>query len=94
MFKNISNQIFTDFENTDIQLYPNPTNGWFYISSGSTDIEVVQVTDILGKTVYLDENISNTQTEIDLSRNENGIYLISVFGKENQVFNSKVLLNR
>lgn len=51
-------------------LYPNPSNGKFYLSNNS--YKVVSITNILGEVV----NIAITNNEIDLTSQSNGVYFI------------------
>jgi len=77
--------------NSNINIYPNPTNGIVNIDlskiqSGSK----IQIYSIVGKKVY--EEITNKASgvkSIDLSEQENGVYLVSVNNKT-----YKILLNQ
>jgi len=77
--------------NSNINIYPNPTNGIVNIDlskiqSGSK----VQIYSIVGKKVYEETtNKSFGIKSIDLSEQENGVYLVSVNNKT-----YKILLNK
>jgi len=74
--------------NDNINIFPNPTNGVFFVISDSC-ISVL-VSDTTGKEIYYVKNKSNN-IEIDLSDQNAGIYLIRIT-KNNNVINKKVIL--
>lgn len=57
---------------TDIKLYPNPTNGIFYISGISGRVEVFNIQGIK----ILDKYIDSENGNIDLSGYSNGFYIV------------------
>lgn len=67
--------------NLGIQIYPNPTNDIFMIESNSiSEVDQIKITDMLGKTVYVDgkgsalpESISTKSLNLD-----SGIYFITI----------------
>ncbi len=61
---------------TDFKIYPNPSNGTFTIDTKENDYKLF-ITDILGAIVYQSE-IKNVKSEIDLSKQPNGIYFINI----------------
>lgn len=68
-----------DFEITEnnIDLYPNPSNSIFNITSKETILSV-NIIDMLGKQVHQNKTINNLETTIDATNWAKGIYLISV----------------
>ena len=48
----------------DIIVYPNPTNGIFYVSSSEFRIEDIEIFDVMGKMVIQNPEILNTKSEI------------------------------
>lgn len=66
-----------------ISLYPNPTDGQVYISSGSTQVFSYEVLDLNGRRVMTRDNaIGGTAvTEVDLGNMETGVYMIRVFNE-------------
>lgn len=65
-----------------MSLYPNPTDGFVYISNlGSTEVFSYEVLDLNGRKVMTKEKAINGTviTEIDLNSMETGIYMIHVF---------------
>ena len=57
-------------------MYPNPTNGKLYLL-GSDEIGLVEVIDVTGKVLSVDNTV-RTSKSIDLSSLNNGIYFIKV----------------
>lgn len=67
----------------DISIYPNPTNNFVTLSGveGSATIELYNV---LGK-IVLSQKITKDKTEIDLSKETNGVYFIKIITENNSV---------
>lgn len=76
-----------DLTNANISIYPNPSNGIFTIQSA--DIVNITIFDVSGKIVYKNNNI--TQTNVDLSKNQKGIYFIE-FKNNNISINHKIII--
>lgn len=60
----------------DFDIFPNPTADFVTINS-DIKIDAVSLFDLSGKLVLRQENVNNTAFEIDLSKEENGVYMIS-----------------
>lgn len=72
---------------TQIRIYPNPTKGLVHltIQSPSTETIRINVTDVLGKTVYtsnLEKTSNSIETEFNLGGNAAGVYMIECISKE------------
>lgn len=68
-------------DNSNVNVYPNPSNGEFTVSirNGDVGIKNVEVYNILGEQVYSASlTIDNSQFTIDLSSRPNGIYLYRI----------------
>lgn len=65
----------TNIENT-IQLYPNPSNGIFYLKGGNIGSEL-EIFNVLGEKI-LTIQINSNQTIIDLQSQPKGIYFYSI----------------
>jgi len=65
----------TEASETDIQVWPNPTNGILHISA-DPNIKV-EICNLLGQMVLCAENTS----DIDISDLENGVYFLRVSEK-------------
>lgn len=70
----------------DINLYPNPTNGVLQLELKTIDIPNLKLTihNTIGQTITT-QNITNYQTQIDLSNLSSGLYFIEVIGNETRV---------
>jgi len=76
-----------DFQtiNTDIVIYPNPTNGFSQIKM-NINIESITVYDNIGKIIY----IGNSKT-LNLSNYNRGIYFVKIKTTSNKIFTKKIL---
>jgi hypothetical protein len=82
------------YSGTAIHIVPNPSNGQFVIKGtleSASDNEVsLEITDMLGRTVYKDHIMAhngNIDQQIRLNGLENGIYIVSLFsGAETKIF--------
>ena len=63
-------------EYSDVQIYPNPVNGWFTISSKITNGEI-EIFRVNGEKVF-QSVITNPKQEVDLSHLSNGIYFARI----------------
>ncbi|MEL6810613.1 MAG: choice-of-anchor B family protein [Bacteroidota bacterium] len=65
-----------------ITLYPNPTSDQLTIVSESIPIQRVSITDISGKMIYVEENMSLQSKVVDLSEFAEGMYFVRVNNSE------------
>jgi hypothetical protein len=77
-----------EFENHNISIYPNPTNGLFTIDMGSYDEAVnYTVTSIDGRVVTQKSNVTDNKITIDLGNESKGVYLLKLHNhKSSSVF--------
>jgi Secretion system C-terminal sorting domain/AhpC/TSA family len=75
-------------ETTKSVIYPNPSTGIVHIATDET--VSVNVVDVTGKIVYTLNNVT-TQTSLDLSNLQKGIYLAKISG-ENVNYTEKIIL--
>lgn len=82
------------FNNKGIRVYPNPTKGQLNIAINDYSGKLsIQVFDLNGRNVYnQDVNNFNTESAINLSNLQSGMYLIKVDG-ENVSYTQKIILN-
>ena len=73
-------------EQTDMGIYPNPTNDVIYIPNGLSDIKIF---DIAGRQLYLS---SNVDMMIDLSYFKSGAYILVAFDGE-KIISTKIIKN-
>lgn len=72
-----------DYENQKTSIYPNPSKGIFIVENNFYSENVFyQITDIIGKIIVTGE-LSDKQTQIDLSSTQSGVYFLKT---SNQVF--------
>ncbi len=64
--------------NTGLVLFPNPATDVITVSSKNTPITSLQVVDMLGKQLWVAENIEVETMAIDVSQFSNGIYFVVV----------------
>lgn len=84
----ISESIKTDLLN----LYPNPSNGIFYIKHDINDAnELVIITNTAGKTI-LETKVNNEQAKINLIGQPNGIYFVRLYSM-NGLFTKRIIIN-
>ncbi len=85
-----NNTQLADFEN-DTQIFPNPTNGIINIKMPFVpENTVIKITDISGKQI-LQQNATNTSTQIDLSKFAKGSYFIEITN-ENSTFKRMIII--
>ena len=72
-------------------VYPNPTNGVFTISISHHDIYDLEISNILGQTVY-SSTISQLENIIDLSKFDKGIYTVELKNGQSS-FNETVVID-
>ena len=67
-------------------VYPNPTNGLFYVKSSTSTNSEIELLNIEGKIIFKDRFIGNNKT-INLSSYENGLYIVKILDtKKSTVF--------
>ena len=82
-------------KSNEISIYPNPTNGKCFITlDKNTDSRIINVFDITGNQVFnkLYEK-SNSQTILDLSSLNNGVYILSVSASNSAISYFKIIKN-
>ncbi len=75
-------------EFSQLDIFPNPCQNEVYIKTNYKKINKIQLVDMLGNSVYYDDNQANFNTEkikIDLSHLSNGIYFIKVNSSTNKI---------
>lgn len=62
-------------------IYPNPSNGRFVLDLGEENVERVEVLDYMGHLLF-EVIVTDTKTEVDMSAQAAGVYLIKLIGQE------------
>lgn len=77
----------------NIRVFPNPSEGIFrFIAPGSTGISSIEISDISGRVVYRQKDLSaGAEVHVDLSEHDNGTYLYRIEGKDQQVFEGMLI---
>jgi Secretion system C-terminal sorting domain len=79
----------------EASVYPNPTNGVFNIDF-KNEVSNIKVTNLLGQVVR-NQNVSfaaNTKSSIDLTNNQNGVYIVTISNSKGNSSSYKVVLNK
>ncbi len=80
-------------ENLDefgIKIYPNPSNGVFYINNTKVNNLKLTVRDITGKVVLIEE-LNENVSKVDITEQASGVYFIQLENGE-KTFNSKIII--
>jgi hypothetical protein len=80
--KMLSNNVKSELNSTYISAFPNPATNYVLFKIENTEINNLKlcITDILGKTIY-DSNLISNNTQIDLTKYKKGVYTFLI--KEN-----------
>ena len=66
-------------------LYPNPVREILYLSDYGDEIKGFRIFDLTGRTVLMNLHLTGTETQINVSGLNPGVYVISIFSdKENR----------
>lgn len=81
-------------KNRDIKVYPNPSNGFVYISSTELDDEIIKIElyNNIGALVYVNEDIETSEFELNLSDYNSGLYFMKVLMNNNINYSKKIIL--
>ncbi|MFH2142570.1 MAG: C25 family cysteine peptidase [Bacteroidota bacterium] len=66
---------------SDIEIYPNPTNGLLTINLNNNPVTKLEIYDVLGK-VFLTELVSKNIIQLDLSNMNQGVYFIKLYSAD------------
>lgn len=87
-----SNVGVAEITNSQLQLYPNPTNGELTISVEQGKISEIQIVDLLGKNC-LSKSLNNglSETTLDVSSLKDGAYFVTVKTNNNVTVTTKLI---
>lgn len=75
-----------------INIYPNPTDGYFRVELTETvQIKKVEVVNSLGKFVDLRENVNSTSCELSIADEPDGLFIVRIYPVNGEVINAKVV---
>jgi hypothetical protein len=60
-----------------VNVFPNPSNGSFHIEYGDGFVSSIIITDVQGRKVYENNNLTDRVIDVDLSSQTKGVYLIT-----------------
>jgi hypothetical protein len=70
----------TNHSNSNISVYPNPVHDKLYVSTGNADIDVVRITDMIGKTWDVKATAQPGTLILDLGMLPNAMYTLQLSG--------------
>ena len=76
-----------------LKIYPNPSNGVFYISTQNYYIDSWEVFDLQGKILRSEVNRIRTGV-IDLTEFPDGMYMVKAMTSDNQILKQKIIIHR
>lgn len=85
--------ISTAFNESQVDIYPNPSKGLFTIKSGKLKIKKVELYNTIGEHLYQSTNQPLGNSAIDLSSCANGIYFIHVICNEGTIV-QKIIISK
>ena len=74
----------------NIEVFPNPTNGIFYVTTG-TKISVIVIMNVQGEIIYTAQ-INSYKAEVDLSNSAKGIYFYQIKNDSGLLKSGKIIL--
>jgi hypothetical protein len=89
---------FSDVEKPDIKdftisFYPNPAKNYINIDLKQREGKyIIEMYDMLGKSVLKKDLLNNQNNPIDLNGMQNGTYLIKIVNENNIIVKTKILL--
>jgi hypothetical protein len=86
--------VITDSQHDEkkISIYPNPSNGVFYINAGKFNVQKWELYDLRGTLLQKDE-LRLTSGVIDLTGTPAGVYILKVFSGDNQHIIQRIVIN-
>jgi hypothetical protein len=83
------------FENSNIEIYPNPAFDFVKVKSSSNDpIRMVQLVNSAGQVLFESGNVYLSETEIPVGNRQTGIYLVRILTEQNMITRKIQILQR
>jgi hypothetical protein len=83
--------------NSEISLFPNPSNGMVYVNTSLPSAQNIEIRifDVIGRTIgYVKQNdVTNNTFSFDLSDKTNGVYFVEIIANGESI-TKKLVLNR
>lgn len=74
----------SNFENDDVEIFPNPTNSIVNIKNSKSSIKSIELYDTAGR-ILKAEKVNKKEIQIDISNYQIGTYLIKVITSNGDV---------
>ena len=71
----------TDLNVLGLSIYPNPSTNYFFVESVKSSLESIEILDNSGRIVYSNYQITDTKTQVDVTKLSRGLYLINLSGE-------------
>ena len=82
-----------ELNEASIAIYPNPASDKFTIKFEAINtVERVEIYNVLGQAVVLDDRLGNSVLEVDSRGFEAGLYLVKAYTADNKVLSSKLII--
>ncbi|MBL4706210.1 MAG: T9SS type A sorting domain-containing protein [Flavobacteriales bacterium] len=88
---NVSGVGINELEAYGLSIYPNPSNGTFFIETTIDQLQSISIIDNLGRIVYQLSEVVNVKNEINIESFGEGIYFIKVTGNAGTVTKTLVI---
>ena len=80
-------------QTNDLVVFPNPSNEGQFNITGLTGSNKIEIIDVLGKSVYL-QNTQDTNHKVDISNLNKGLYFYKVTNQQsNEIMQGRLILN-
>jgi hypothetical protein len=66
------------FNDSNIQVYPNPVNNILYINNNSSEYGEIKITDINGRVMYTLNVSGHEEIKVNINNLPRGIYIIAI----------------
>jgi photosystem II stability/assembly factor-like uncharacterized protein len=76
--------IYNSNQNYKVNIYPNPAKDFTSIEGLPNNVDIVNITDLYGKTVWSENNVKSSSLEINTSSFSSGIYILSIISRGNR----------
>ena len=76
-----------------MSVYPNPSDGFITIELFNAAPQRIEIVDILGRQIWL-SNMEVAKMEVNLSRLDNGVYVLRAIFEGNQVRTAKFTVQK